>query len=60
MESQAVVETYFKNSKKPITAENNVVKMAKSLVSRMAKGFAAPKAAKAPKSNEVPAFAIAA
>tara|TARA_R110000824_G_scaffold107055_3_gene252974 strand:+ start:2876 stop:2980 length:105 start_codon:yes stop_codon:yes gene_type:complete len=34
--------------------------MAKSLVSRMAKGFAAPKAAKAPKSNKVPAFALAA
>jgi len=26
----------------------------------MTKGFAAPKAAKAPKSNEVPAFALAA
>ena len=52
MESQAVVEAYFKNSKKPITAENNVVKMAKSLVARMAKGFTAPRAAKAPKSSK--------
>ena len=34
--------------------------MAKSLVSRMTKGFTAPKAAKAPKSNKVPAFALAA
>ena len=34
--------------------------MAKSLVSRMAKGFTAPKAAKAPKSNKVTAFAPAA
>ena len=60
MESQAVVEVYFKNSEKPITAENNVVKMAKSLVARMTKGFAAPRAAKAPKSNKVTAFALAA
>ena len=34
--------------------------MAKSLVSRMTKGFTAPKAAKAPKSNKVTAFALAA
>ena len=60
MESQAVVETYFKNSKQPITAENNVVKMAKGLVARMAKGFAAPRAAEAPKPNKVSAFALAA
>ena len=60
MESQAVVEAYFKNSKKPITAENNVVKMAKGLVARMAKGFTAPRAVKASRSSKVTAFALAA
>ena len=34
--------------------------MAKSLVSRMAKGFTAPRAVKAPKSSKVSAFALAA
>ena len=34
--------------------------MAKGLVARMAKGFTAPRAAKAPKSNKVSAFALAA
>ena len=60
MESQAVVETYFKNSKQPITAENNVVKMAKGLVARMAKGFTAPRAVKALRPSKVTAFALAA
>ena len=60
MESQAVVETYFKNSKKAITAENNVVKMAKGLVARMTKGFTAPRAVKTSKSNKVTSFALAA
>ena len=52
--SGADISKFEKNQKKsekfqkPITAENNVVKMAKSLVSRMTKGFTAPKAAKAP------------
>lgn len=59
-EAQVVVETYFKNSKKAITAENNVVKMAKGLVARMTKGFTAPRAVKTSKSNKVTSFALAA
>ena len=58
--SQAVVETYFKNSKKALTAENNVVNMAKALVARMKNGLAAPRAAKSPSGNKVTAFALAA
>lgn len=59
-EAQVVVETYFKNSKKAITAKNNVVKMAKGLVARMTKGFTAPRAVKTSGSNRVTAFALAA
>ena len=61
MESQVVVETYFKNSKKPITAENNVVKTAKSLVAKMTKGLTIRKTVKAPrKKAPVGSFALAA
>ncbi len=61
MESQAVVETYFKNSKKPITAENNVVKMAKDLVASVKRGFATPKKVVAfPTQEKVESFALAA
>ena len=61
MEPQVVVETYFKNSKKSITAENNVVKMAKDLVASAKRGFATSKVVKFPAKEEVvESFALAA
>ena len=55
------MEIYFKNSEQPITAEKNVVKMAKDLVASVKRGFTASKKVVAfPAQEKAESFALAA